>query len=1011
MLVDWLAAERERAELNCGCLPYPVERTMTRKHAVILGIVTLALGLAWPLPGCAAPQEVRGHVPAAVARLAPVGRVTGSDRLKLAIGLPLRNAPELGRLLRDLYDPASSRFRQFLTPEQFAAMFGPSEEDYRALITFAKDSGLTVTATHPNRVVLSVTGAAADIERALHLTLRVYNHPTEARTFHAPDVEPSVDLAVRVLHISGLDSYSLPRPMLRARPAGRTPLATPNAGSGPGGAFIGGDFRAAYVPGTSLTGAGQSIGLLQFDGYYASDIAAYESQAGLPNVTLVNVPVDGGVPTPGSGSSEVSLDIEMAISMAPGISKVFVYMAPNPSPWVDLLNSMVTNTQVRQFSCSWGGGSPDSLAEQIFQQMAAQGQSFFNASGDSCAFTSAIEFPSESTNITQVGGTTLTTSGAGGSWVSEIVWNWGIEFGGSYDGVGSSGGISTYYPIPDYQQGVDMTASQGSTSMRNVPDVALTADNVYVVYGNGTTGNFGGTSCAAPLWAGFMALVNQQAALEGRSPIGFINPAVYDIGKGATYSNCFHDTTSGNNTWKQSPSRFYAVPGYDLCTGWGTPTGTNLINALCYRPPATLAVTPSSGVTSTGPAGGPFSPSNKVYALQNTGTNALAWHASKSADWLNLSSSDGALAPGGATNVTVSLQADSLAPGSYSASIGFTNVTTGLGSSTRSVNLTVRPPRVYFFPLDTDPGWTRQGQWAFGHPAGAGGTRYGYHDPGNGATGTNVFGVNLSGDYTTAAGGPYYVIAGPLNFTGYTNVILGFQRWLNTYYPPSVYATVEASSNGTVWTPIFTNKAGVAVTDSAWTNCQYDISAVASNQGNVYVRWGHRIATAGARAYSGWNLDDIEFLGIAAPPTAEFSASPSNGAAPLTVTFTDRSSGFVTNRWWSFGDGGITNTTSTTVAHVYATAGTDTVTLVATGPAGVSTNIKPACIVVSAAPPLFLVTVGTSYATAIPGTTNVSYGTILNETVVPRAVTTTPGRVRVRVADVKISGNDAVVTP
>src|SRR5206468_1698036 len=141
--------------------------------------------------------------------------------------------------------------------------------------------------------------------------LRLYRHPREARTFYAPDAEPSVDLVVPLLHISGLDNYSLPHPNLKATPADKAPSATPRSGSGPSGSYLGGDFRAAYVPGTSLNGAGQSVGLLQFDGYYASDITAYESVAGLPNVTLVNVPVDGGVSTPGSGNSEVCLDIEM----------------------------------------------------------------------------------------------------------------------------------------------------------------------------------------------------------------------------------------------------------------------------------------------------------------------------------------------------------------------------------------------------------------------------------------------------------------------------------------------------------------------------------------------------------------------------------------------------------------------------------------------------------------------------------------------------------------------------
>jgi len=521
------------------------------------------------------------HVPPAAARLIPVGNLPGSQRLNLAIGLPLRNQQELDTLLHQLYDPASPNYRRYLTPEEFAAQFGPTEKDYQAVHDFAKSNHLTVTATHPNRVVLDVAGAVTDIQKAFHLTLRVYQHPQEAREFYAPDVEPSVDFTVPILHISGLDNYSLPHPNLKLRPAGAAANATPNSGSGPSGTYRGSDFRTAYVPGTSLTGAGQTVGLLQFDGFYTSAIATYASQAGLPTIPVTVVPIDGGVSTPGSGDIEVSLDIEMVMSMAPGVTNIYVYEAPNPSPWVDLLNAMATHNPLsRQLSCSWGGGSPDASSEQIFKQMATQGQSFFNATGDSDAFTNSIPFPSDSTNITEVGGTTLTT-GTGATYSSETVWNWGLD-NGSY--VGSSGGISTYYPIPSYQQGISMVANQGSTTMRNVPDVALTADNVYVVYNKKSTGTVGGTSCAAPLWAGFTALVNQQAAAAGRAPVGFLNPAIYTIGKGANYTTAFHDTTTGNNFWPSSPSEFAAVTGYDLCTGWGTPNGTNLINALAPLP-------------------------------------------------------------------------------------------------------------------------------------------------------------------------------------------------------------------------------------------------------------------------------------------------------------------------------------------------------------------------------------------------------------------------------------------
>ena len=497
-------------------------------------------------------QKLKGHVPGAVSQLTPVGSPDPGKHLNLAIGLPLRNQSDLNQLLRDLYDPASPRYGQYLQPKEFAEKFGPTAEDYQAVIDYAGKHGLTVKATHPNRLILDVHGTVADIERALNVTMKNYQHPTEARVFYSADSEPALDLGVAVLHISGLDDFYIPHPHSKLQAANKKAGATPQAGSGPSGAYAGGDFRAAYVPGTTLTGAGQSVGLLQFDGYYASDIAAYRTQFGLPNIPLVNVAVDGGVTTPGTGNSEVCLDIEMVMSMAPGVSTIYVYQAPNPSPWVDLLSRMANDNLAKQLSCSWGGGSANPSAETIFQQMAAQGQSFFNASGDSDAITGTVTFPSDSPNITQVGGTTLTTSGAGGAFVSETVWNWG-------DGTGSSGGISTTYSIPTWQQGISMTASQGSTTFRNFPDVALTGDNVYVKYNNGGAGTFGGTSCAAPLWAAFTALVNQQAVANGRSTVGFINPAIYAIGKNSTYTTDFNDTTTGNNFSTSSPTKFAAV--------------------------------------------------------------------------------------------------------------------------------------------------------------------------------------------------------------------------------------------------------------------------------------------------------------------------------------------------------------------------------------------------------------------------------------------------------------------
>jgi hypothetical protein len=647
---------------------------------------SLHLGLSLCVP-CAAlaqtspPQSLQGHVPAA-AHLTPVGRLEPARELKLAVGLPWRNKGGLTNLLQRIYDPASPDYHHFLTPAQFAEMFGPTKEDYRSVAAFAKSNGLKVTATSPNRVLLDVTGAVSNIEKAFHVTLRTYQHPRENRVFYAPDAEPSLNLATPVLHISGLDNYLLPHPMnLRMEPAKGSTGAVPALGSGAGGTYQGNDFRAAYVPGVALTGSGQSVGLLEFDsGFFQSDINAYEAQASLPNVPVKTVLLDGYNGGAGDGNDEVSLDIEMAISMAPGLSSVIVYEGSYTD---DILNRMATDDLANQLGASWTYPI-DAESDQIFQQLAAQGQSFFNASGDGDAYVGSPFPPTDDPNLTSVGGTTLTTSGPGGAWVSETVWNWG-------DGQGGSGGISTTYPIPSWQMGVNMSANGGSTSYRNIPDVALTADNVLVLYNNGSAGSFGGTSCATPLWAAFTALVNEQAVAGGRPLLGFLNPAIYAIGLGPDYSSCFHDITTGNNTWSGSKDRFYAVPGYDLCTGWGTPAGEGLIQSLAD--PDALLVLPVLGFNASGNPGGPFSVSSGTLTLSNTGSSAINWSANDSASWLSVSPVSGALAAGQSVAVTVSLNdsARIMPAGQYSGSIVISDVNTSVNFP-RIYSLDIVPP-------------------------------------------------------------------------------------------------------------------------------------------------------------------------------------------------------------------------------------------------------------------------------------------------------------------------------
>ena len=289
-------------------------------------------------------------------------------------------------------------------------------------------------------------------------------------------------------------------------------------------------------------------------------------------------------------------------------------------------------------------------------------------------------------------------------------------------------------------------------------------------------------------------------------------------------------------------------------------TTTGLVEAFDLP---TLTVYPSLPFIAKGINGGPFDPASHVYTLINSSTSPLHWSATKTQPWLDLSADGGTLGPGASTTVSASINdsASALIAGSYNDTITFANSDNGT-TQVRLVTLNVST-ELYTFPLDTDPGWMRQGQWAFGTPSGGGGASHGYPDPTSGFTGANVLGVNLNGDYSLAVSGPHYVTAGPFNFSGYSNTSLKFRRWLNSTGQPYVSATIEASRDGTTWKPIWENGTS-EITDSAWTTESYDLSAIADDQPAVYVRWGYQVAD-GATAYSGWNIDDIELIGLPNP--------------------------------------------------------------------------------------------------------------------------------------------------
>ncbi len=551
---------------------------------VLLLQIAVFTSVAAP-PVAAQPQRLPFPTSSAVTA---VGRLPARTELQILLTLPLRNRAALQQLLADQSNPSSKRYRQYLTPEEFGPMFSPSLQDYEAVAAFATSHQLQIVQRHPNRTVLEVSGSVENIEHAFQVSLGFHRSITEDYDYFSPDRPPKPARPIPLLEVVGLDNLTRPRPAGTLQSPALTPGVIPNAlGSDSTGLYIGKDFRAAYMPGTVLTGLGESIALVEFDGYYTNDISSYLNRANLTAVPLTNIYLNGVSGVPGVNNSEVSLNICLAQCMAPALTKILVYQGTNP---ITILNKIATDNAARQISCSWLWTQTNGTAsmDQILSQFAAQGQSFFCASGDTGAYTAGIPSPADSPLATSVGGTSLTVLSAGGIWFSEQVWSWQPNYF-----VGTGGGVSSNYTIPSWQGGISMAANGGSTKNRNIPDVTMVADNIISFANNGTPYGIAGTSAGAPLWAGVCALANQQSISGGKGPIGPLNPALYAIGKGANYSLAFHDTTSGNNTNQTSGvNRFLSTTGYDLCSGWGSPNGMGLINLL--SPPVAPVVTSSS---------------------------------------------------------------------------------------------------------------------------------------------------------------------------------------------------------------------------------------------------------------------------------------------------------------------------------------------------------------------------------------------------------------------------------
>jgi kumamolisin len=535
--------------------------------------------------------------------------------LQLDVVLPLRDQTGLDSFLKQLYDPASPNYRHFLTVPAFTARFGPTQKDYDAVVRFAKSKHFEVVGGSRDGMDVQIKARVSAIEKGFHLKMRTYQHPTESRMFYAPDREPTTDLPFPLWHISGLDSYSIPHALFvkksdyakahGIKPEDVVPYAT--TGSGPSSSFLGSDMRAAYYGGTALTGAGQNLGLFEYAGTDLADLTAYFTSIGQTNnVPITLLSTDGTstscVDTSAGGNcddTEQTLDMTQAVGMAPGLSSLVMYVGATDTA---IISAMTTHNPLPiTIGCSWGWTPADpTTLDPYFEKMAAQGQNFFAASGDNSTWSSSNEaWPADDANIISVGGTDLITASGGGPWQSETAWS------------DSGGGISPdNIAIPSWQQlsGVINSSNQGSTAYRNGPDVSANANFTFYVCADQTacTANeYGGTSFAAPMWAGYIALVNQQLVANGEPNIGFINPSIYAQNITSAYAADFHDITSGTS------GSYSGVVGYDLVTGWGTPNGTGLINALApATTSSTFALPASQAKTSRKPQPSPVTSSS-----------------------------------------------------------------------------------------------------------------------------------------------------------------------------------------------------------------------------------------------------------------------------------------------------------------------------------------------------------------------------------------------------------------
>jgi kumamolisin len=553
-----------------------------------------------------------------------LGETPAGKQITVALALPSRDPAGAAAFATAVTTPGNKLYHHYLTAAQYAARFGASSADYTALVAWAKASGLTPGEVFAARTVLPLTGTASSLQAAFGITFHTYRK-SSGDTYYAADRAPSLpaELAGKVSGVIGLSSYSHFKPMLRRLAPGPHPN---ESGTGPGNGFSAADLRSIYNIKPQCCGkTTQQIALFEQGGFAPSDITTYRQEMHIPNVPVTGRSVDGatlGINNP-DVELEAVLDVDMVLAANPAAKQIIVYedtIASFQAALLDSLAAMANDHSAQIISISYGqdealeGAVPIAAENTVFTQMAAQGQAVFVSAGDSGAYGDEppalhVSDPASQPLVTAVGGTTLFT-GAGESYYSEETWN---ELGLSLGATG--GGISTVWPIPSYQlaKGKSVAkANRGSTTFRNVPDVAVLAnpETGVAVYSqlNGGWNVIGGTSVGAPLWAGVYSVANADSDAFGWGDLGFANTALYYFGgRGVTLPD-FNDVIDGSNgnVNVYHKAGFNAGPGYDNVTGWGSLNANNLmIDVVLYPaykgfiPPALPTGFKATSVTST----------------------------------------------------------------------------------------------------------------------------------------------------------------------------------------------------------------------------------------------------------------------------------------------------------------------------------------------------------------------------------------------------------------------------